>query len=254
MSGSRTSTRLRPTRHAPEIVPTAAVIPQLQRGSRARALGNRDQEVVDELVVHLGGNCTSPRTRWRRSRSISAKMSARLRSIIPGSFRSPTIVYVFPLPVAPYANTVPLCPLRTPRINRRAVASYTSRFGAFLPNALSKVYLRSLLRRLELVPETPARAEPDRWSPQSSGSRTTIIFSSMTLRMSLRTPRSCSSMSRGRLRTGDHQRRGDAPGWPPPLPSAPPRWLAMGSSSVSNPSARASGAAACEAGDGAIGA
>jgi len=49
--------------------------------------------------------------------------SFKLSTIIPGSAALPTMVCVLPLPVAPYANTVPLCPDNTPGINSLAVLS-----------------------------------------------------------------------------------------------------------------------------------
>ena len=76
---------------------------------------------------------------------MASKMSISESGIIPGSFLVPIIVYVLPLPVAPYANTVPFWPLSTPEMSARAVFWYTSRLDADEPRATSKVYRRSLV-------------------------------------------------------------------------------------------------------------
>ena len=110
---------------------------------------------------------------------------------MPGSFSSPTIVCVFPEPVAPYAKTVPFRPFKTPSIKTFPVRSYTSLFVAVLPKAQSYVYRRSFV-------QPPRRS---RYLLPSSGSRTTTVRLSITRRMSLRTPRMCSSASTGRVRT-----------------------------------------------------
>ena len=54
---------------------------------------------------------------------VPSNTSFKLSTIIPGSAALPTMVCVLPLPVAPYANTVPLCPDNTPGINSLAVLS-----------------------------------------------------------------------------------------------------------------------------------
>ena len=110
---------------------------------------------------------------------------------MPGSFSSPTIVCVFPDPVAPYAKTVPFRPFKTPSIKTLPVRSYTSLFVAVFPNAQSYVYRRSFVRPLRR----------SRYLLPSSGSKTTTVRLSITRRMSLRTPRMCSSASTGRVRT-----------------------------------------------------
>ena len=76
----------------------------------------------------------------------ASKMSTRLSGIIPGSPLVPIMVYVLPLPVLPYANTVPFCPLSTPEMSALAVFWYTSLFVALAPKALSNVYRRSFVR------------------------------------------------------------------------------------------------------------
>lgn len=48
--------------------------------------------------------------------TMKAKMSLMLSTMIPGSVGLPTIVYVLPEPVAPYAKTVVLRPNSTPAI------------------------------------------------------------------------------------------------------------------------------------------
>ncbi len=55
---------------------------------------------------------------------MKAKMSLMLSTMIPGSVGVPTMVYVFPDPVAPYAKTVVFSPSNTPAI--RPCTEWTS--------------------------------------------------------------------------------------------------------------------------------
>ena len=56
--------------------------------------------------------------------TMKAKMSLMLSTMIPGSVGVPTMVYVFPDPVAPYAKTVVFSPSNTPAI--RPCTEWTS--------------------------------------------------------------------------------------------------------------------------------
>ena len=96
-----------------------------------------------------------------------------------------------PLPVAPYANTVPFSPDNTPGINFLAVCVYTCALLLFLPNARSNVYRRSLV-------QFPRRSK---YNFSSSGSRTTTVRSSITRKTSFRMPRNCSFNNKGLVRT-----------------------------------------------------
>ena len=69
---------------------------------------------------------------------MNRKMSRSDNTIRPGSVASPTIVCVFPEPVAPYANTVALVPRSTPAMCGKTVPAYTCSFVASPSYAASK--------------------------------------------------------------------------------------------------------------------
>ena len=66
------------------------------------------------------------------------------RNVCTGRTWFPTIVCVFPLPVAPYANTVAFVPRNTPAMSGNTVPAYTCSFDASPSYALSNTYRRSL--------------------------------------------------------------------------------------------------------------
>ena len=145
-----------------------------------------------------------------RSSAIIRNASRRLSTIRPGSTWSPTIVCVFPEPVAPYANTVALIPRRTPRTSGATVSRYTVSLLASPSNAASKTYRRSFLRtppattELAEEEEVPRGAAPIRvgsFACSSSSGSMTQTHRLSTSFVTVRAPPRRSFLERGRART-----------------------------------------------------
>lgn len=64
----------------------------------------------------MAGRCKGPSKVHGPDLTMKAKMSLMLSTMIPGSVGVPTMVCVFPEPVAPYAKTVVFSPSSTPAI------------------------------------------------------------------------------------------------------------------------------------------
>lgn len=69
----------------------------------------------------------------------------------PGDAALPSMVKVFPLPVAPYANTVALKPSITPPTRKRVVRAYTSAVDVPCEKAWSNAYARACSRAFRIM-------------------------------------------------------------------------------------------------------
>ena len=107
----------------------------------------------------------------------------------------PTIVCVFPEPVAPYASTVALRPLTTSSISGRVVTRKTASWPASASKTWSYAYLRLRATRTPIRRPSAAVAAP----PFDGGSKQ-IILSSTTLTIERPSPRRSPSEN-GRTRT-----------------------------------------------------
>ena len=145
-------------------------------------------------------------------------MSRMLRSMSPGSESDPTMVYVLPEPVAPYAKTVAFSPRSTPCTSGATVASYICTLFDVPSNARSNMNLFSIcftpcagpsgaLRRLCT---TPSSSTSGMNFESSVGSSTTTHWSS-TVRVMERPPDARSPFVRGRMRVKTDKVAWDTP-------------------------------------------